>query len=134
VKILVAYDGSEHSRRALEWAARLNGKAAISVISVAPALEASANVPEAVDPRSDVDVHRRELNEAVTVLEESGVKAETLLKIGHPAEEIIDAAIEGEFDLIIIGIHGMSAMRRFLIGSVADRVVRHALVPVLVAR
>jgi nucleotide-binding universal stress UspA family protein len=134
VKILVAYDGSEHSRRALEWAARLDGDAAVSIISVAPTLEASASVPEAIDPRSDVDVHRRELNEAATVLEESGVKAEMMLKVGHPAEEIIDAAVEGEFDLIIIGIHGMSAMRRFLIGSVADRVVRHALVPVLVAR
>ena len=58
-----------------------------------------------------------------------------VIEVRNPAtEEIIDTAIEGEFDLIIIGIHGMSAMRRFLIGSVADRVVRHALVPVLVAR
>jgi nucleotide-binding universal stress UspA family protein len=134
VKILVAYDGSEHSRRALEWAARLDGKPEVSVISVAPALEDSPKIRDAIDPRSDVELHRRELNEAATILGESGVEAETLLKVGHPAEEIIDTAIEGEFDLIIIGIHGMSAMRRFLIGSVADRVVRHALVPVLVAR
>jgi nucleotide-binding universal stress UspA family protein len=68
------------------------------------------------------------------MLANSGIRAERLLKAGNPAEEIINAAAEGRFDVILVGVRGMGAVRRFLIGSVTDRVVRHATVPVLVVR
>jgi nucleotide-binding universal stress UspA family protein len=134
VKILVAYDGSEQARSALDWAARLGQGATVTVISVAPALEASAKIADAIDPSSDVVEHRRQLDEAVATLGTSGIRAETLLKAGNPAEEIINAGADGRFDVIVLGIRGMGAVRRFLIGSVADRVVRHAAIPVLVVR
>jgi len=134
VKILVAYDGSKQARRALDWAARMIQDSTVSVISVAPALEATYKIADAIDPTSDIDEHRRQLDEAAAILDKSGVRAETVLKAGNPAEEIIKAAEEGRFDVILLGIRGMGAVRRFLIGSVADRVVRHATVPVLVVR
>ncbi len=68
------------------------------------------------------------------LLAASGVKAETILKVGNPAEEIINAADDGHFDVILVGIQGMNPVKRFFIGSVADRVVRYATVPVLVVR
>lgn len=132
MKILVGYDGSEPARRALDWAARMFRDSAITVISVAPALEASPKIADAVDPTSNVNLHRGELNEAAALLEEEGIAAETMLKVGNPAEEIIVAAADGGFDLILVGSRGLGAVKRFLIGSVADRVVRHATVPVLV--
>lgn len=134
MRVLVGYDGSEQARRALEWAPRLAGESPVTVISVAPTLEASPRIPDAVDPTSNVDMHQQQLVEAATLLGINGVRVEKLLRIGNPAEEIITAAEEGRFDLILIGIRGLSAVRRFLIGSVADRVVRHATVPVLVVR
>jgi nucleotide-binding universal stress UspA family protein len=136
VKILVAYDGSEQARRALDWAAHMaaGSTSAVSVIGVAPTLAASPRIADAVDPSSDVDEHRRQLDEAVALLAAAGVRAETLLKVGNPAEEIITAAADGRFDAVLVGIRGMGAVKRFLIGSVADRVVRHATVPVLVVR
>jgi len=134
MRVLVAYDGSEQARRALEWAPRLAGESLVTVISIAPTLEASPKIPDAVDPTSNVEVHQQQLAEAATVLGMNGIRIEKLLKVGNPAEEIINAADEGRFDLILIGIRGMSTVRRFLIGSVADRVVRHATVPVLVVR
>lgn len=134
MRVLVGYDGSEEARRALEWAPRLAGESPVTVISVAPTLEASPRIPDAVDPNSNVDVHRQQLAEAATLLGMNGVRVEKLLRIGNPAEEIIIAAEQGRFDLILIGIRGLSTVRRFLIGSVADRVVRHATVPVLVVR
>ena len=70
----------------------------------------------------------------MATLAASGVAAETLLKVGNPVEEIITAAQDGHFDVILVGIRGMGAVERFLIGSVADRLVRHATVPVLVVR
>lgn len=134
MRVLVAYDGSEQARRALEWAPRVAGESAVTVISVAPTLEASPKIPDAVDPTSNEDVHRHQLDEAATLLGMNGVRVERILRIGNPAEEIINAADEGRFDLILIGIRGISTVRRFLIGSVAERVVRHASVPVLVVR
>jgi nucleotide-binding universal stress UspA family protein len=134
MRILVAYDGSEQARRALDWAAQIDRSSTVAVISVAPTLEASPKIKDAVDPTSDVDTHRRQLDDAATMLANSGIRAERLLKAGNPAEEIINAAAEGRFDVILVGVRGMGAVRRFLIGSVTDRVVRHATVPVLVVR
>jgi len=134
VKVLVAYDGSEQARRALDWAAHMARGATVGVISVAPALAASPKIADAVDPTSDADEHRRQLNEAVALLDALGVGSTTVLKVGNPAEEIINAAADGRFDVIIVGIRGMGAIERFLIGSVADRLVRYATVPVLVVR
>ncbi len=134
MKILVAYDGSELAGRALGWAVQLAQDSTVTVISIAPTLEASPRMADAVDPSSDIPEHRRQLDQAVDILNQAGVRAETILTAGNPAEEIINAAAEGGFDLILVGIRGRSAVRRFLIGSVADRVVRHATVPVLVVR
>jgi len=136
VKILVAYDGSEQARRALDWAVHMAmaQDSTVGVISVAPTLAAGPRIADAVDPTSNLDEHRRQLDEAVAVLAAAGVKAKAVLKAGNPAEEIIDAARDGRFDVILVGIRGMGAVKRFIIGSVADRVVRHATVPVLVVR
>jgi|SRR5947209_6842556 len=134
MKILVAYDGSTESRRGLEWAARFGAGDQVSVISVAPTLEATEKIRDAVDPTSDVPLHQRQLDEAREFLAQSGIEPATLLKVGNPAEEIIETASEGTFDMIVVGKRGRGAVQRFLIGSVADRVVRHASVPVLVVR
>lgn len=64
----------------------------------------------------------------------AGVEASTVLKAGNPTEEILDLA-EGEgFEVIVVGNRGIGGARRFLMGSVSDRVVRHSSKPVLVVR
>jgi nucleotide-binding universal stress UspA family protein len=134
VKILVGYDGSAEAKRGLEWAARLcraTPDSSITVISVAPALEAAPPIADAVDPTSDLGLHSAQVKEAATILASPGIRAETIVKAGRPAEEILDTAEEGNFDLIIVGHRGMGAARRFLMGSVCERVVRHATRPVL---
>ncbi|GAC1515310.1 MAG: universal stress protein [Chloroflexota bacterium] len=134
MNILVAYDGSEQAQRALDWAVRMTQDARVTVISIAPTLEASPKIADAVDPNSDIPEHRRQLDEAAAILDRSGITVETVLRAGNPAEEIITTAMDGGFDVILVGIRGVSAAKRFLIGSVAERVVRHATVPVLVVR
>jgi nucleotide-binding universal stress UspA family protein len=132
VKILVGYDGSGEAKRALEWAAKLyraEPGSSITVIGVAPALDAAPRIPDAVDPTSDLPLHERQLAEATSIL---AAAAETILRVGRPAEEILDTAEEGNFDLVVLGHRGMGAARRFLMGSVSERVVRHATRPVLV--
>ena len=137
MKILVAYDGSEAGRRTLDWAARLardEADSRVSVIAVAATLEAAPPIADAVEPSSTLEKHRRELAEATGTLAAAGVPSETMLKVGNPEEEIISAGDEGDFDLILIGRTGAHGAIRFLMGSVSDRVVRHANRPVMVVR
>jgi nucleotide-binding universal stress UspA family protein len=55
-------------------------------------------------------------------------------RIGHPAEQILKLAAEANADVILVGTHGRRGVKRWLLGSVAERVVRHAGCPVLVVR
>lgn len=137
MKVLVGYDGSAASQRALDWAARLVRDApdgSVQVIGVAAALEAAPPIADAVDPNSSIERHRRDLEAAEITLKQAGVLARTTLKVGNPAEEIIAAADEGDVDLIVVGSTGAGRAVRFLLGSVSDRVVRHANRPVMVVR
>jgi nucleotide-binding universal stress UspA family protein len=135
MKILVAYDGSGEAERAVDWAANLArglDGSSVTVISVAPTLEAAPHIADAVDPSSSVEKHRDQAQKAAAKLEEAGLEAETLVRAGNPAEEILNVADEQGFDVILVGHRGISATRRFLMGSVSERVVRHASRPVLV--
>jgi nucleotide-binding universal stress UspA family protein len=137
MKVLIGYDGSPQADRALDWAASIAlgaAGSAVTVISVLLTLDAAPAIADAVDPHDSAAEHRAELDRAVARLKAKGVAAEPLLKAGKPAEEIIDAADEGRFDIIVIGSRGKSAAARFLMGSVSERVVRHATRPVLVVR
>jgi nucleotide-binding universal stress UspA family protein len=137
MKILVAYDGSPTGRQALDWSARLakdEAGSSVTVIAVAVSLEATAPIADAIDPRSSRAKHEAQLAEAVEQLADAGVEAATLLKVGSPADEIISIGDEGAYDVIVIGGTGAGGAIRFLMGSVSDRVVRHATRPVLVVR
>jgi nucleotide-binding universal stress UspA family protein len=72
------------------------------------------------------------LNNIATELEKSGINVSSKVMDGAVADTILDFAKKNNVDLIIISTHGRSGVVRWAIGSVADRVVRHATVPVLV--
>jgi len=59
------------------------------------------------------------------------INVETISLIGDAAHEILEAAASGEYDLIVMGTHGRSGLRRLLLGSVAEKVLRRAQIPVL---
>jgi nucleotide-binding universal stress UspA family protein len=135
VRIMFAYDGSEQARRALRYAGRLAAADEVSVISVAPALIEAPKTAEYTDPTSDLSLHRQELEEArVIVAEAGGVEPEVISAVGNPAAEIITAAEARGVELIVVGQRGQHKIERFLMGSVCDRVVRHAPCDVLVVR
>lgn len=131
-KILVAYDGGEPARRALDMAAEMGRKfgATISVVSVVPTHP--GRFP--MDPWDDTSVHAKELLEARRILHEAGIEAELLEPIGEPARTIEKIAEEGDFDAIVIGSRGLNAVSRALQGSVSEHVATHARSTVIVAR
>jgi nucleotide-binding universal stress UspA family protein len=131
-KILLAYDGGEPAKRALDQTIELARKfgAQVGVISVVPVHP--GRVP--IDPWDDRTVHAEELLEARTLLREAGIEAELYEPGGDPAKVIEDVADERGYDTIIIGSRGLNTIARMLQGSVSDHVATHAHATVVVAR
>lgn len=133
-KILVTLDGSETAEQILPHVEGLNsGGAEIHLLRVALAhtlpgvdpIEAQIKVvKEAEDYLKDVEERLRK----------KGLRVESHVRYGHPAEEILDHAEFWKFDLIAMTTHGRSGVGRWLLGSVAEKVVRGSSTPVLVVR
>ena len=132
MRILLAVDESKSSQQATEKIAqqfrRENAEVRIlhvlQPISVAaPPQMAAGYAPELQDlakPAKDLLVR------AAKSLTDAGFKTETLLREGDVRETILDIAQEWKADLIVIGSRGRSGVQRFLLGSVAESVARHA--------
>jgi nucleotide-binding universal stress UspA family protein len=131
-KVLLAYDGSEHSRRALEIAAQMvkSFGATLTVLSVVPVHP--GRVP--IDPWDDTEVHAAELVEARRLLLEQGIEAHMIESAGNVPEVIERYAEAGSYDAVIVGSRGLGALGRALQGSVSEHVVTHANTTVVVAR
>jgi nucleotide-binding universal stress UspA family protein len=131
-KILLAYDGGEPAKRALEQVIELATrlKAEVGVISVVP--ERSGRAP--IDPWDDRTVHADELLEARRALREAGIDAEMLEPGGDVARTIERVADERGYDTIVVGTRGIRRLARPLRGSVSEHVASHAHVTVVVAR
>jgi len=125
-KILLAYDGSDDSGRAANLALSLAEKYQATVI----VCHASGNLPITAKP-SQV---RRLLNPILERLGKLGITTEVSIADAEPAQGILDTADAFQADLIVIGCRGLGTFANLLIGSTSERVVRHAKIPVLVAR
>ncbi len=131
-RILLAYDGGEPARRALEQTIDLARQfgAEVGVISVVPAQRG----PVSTDPRDDRGVHAAELVEARGLLREAGIEPELLEPGGDPARMIERVAAERGYDTIVVGTRGLGFLSRLVQGSVSEHVVTHANATVVVAR
>lgn len=137
-KILVPIDGSEGSKKALEMAIAI-AKAANASLTALEVIEDFGPLPgyyEAAPQGKDRVkwVSEQRFEKVHPILDESGVSWERQVVEGYAADEIVRIAEEGKFNMIVIGSRGLSAMGRFLVGSVSDRVVNHAPCSVTVVR
>lgn len=139
-KILCAVDLSEHSKQVAEYAATLAEKLNASVLVVYTAPSLSQYVGFHVPPNTIENF----VGEIVTGAEQSmqsfvaenfkGIDAKGQVLIGYAAEEILNSANEEQADMIIMGTHGRKGIDRILFGSVAEKVVKNARIPVLTIR
>jgi nucleotide-binding universal stress UspA family protein len=135
-KILLGYDGSVQSQKALDAALDLarQYRAELTVLSVVQPPEFGDEVEtEAVIENSRV-FHEKLLESARPKVEGSGVSARYEVAVGHPAEQIIYQADRQDADLIVVGHRGRSRFSRLLLGSVSKHVVQYADRQVLVVR
>ena len=133
MKIVVGYDGSEGSKRALERATNFAGEHDRVVVVAAAESHARTGITEGahLDP-SEVERRRRDLDDAQAYLSKRGVEAETIEAQGDPGDVIIEAAQDA--DLAIVGSRGLNPLQRLLMGSVSSKVVHRAECDVLVVR
>src|ERR1044071_4189252 len=132
-KILVPVDFSECSMKALQYAipfARQFGAELLLIHVVEPCVRWSELGPIEPQELHDIGAELERLKR--TVGDFTTVK--TLVQTGHVSNEIVDAAKQSDADLIIISTHGYTGVSRLLLGSIAERLVRHAPCPVLVVR
>ncbi|KKG31090.1 MULTISPECIES: universal stress protein [Methanosarcina] len=137
-KILIATDGSENGAQAInagmEIARLSQGKVyALYVI------DNTCYPAERSDPRWKTAMEEQFKTfglELTAMVEEAakvaGVDVEFVTREGHPAEKILDFAEKKSVDMIVVGSLGKTDVERFLLGSVSEKVVRNAKVPVLV--
>ena len=143
MKVLVATDGSECSREAIE---RLPALVPLDdleavVISVAP-IPVPADVTGMGVPFADynrlideVQVEARQhADEAAHALEARGIRTRTVIGQGDAAHGILELAGTEKPDLIVVGSHGRSGLKKLLLGSVSARIVSDAVAPVLVIK
>ena len=141
--IVVGTDGSETANEAVRQATELAKAVGSSIdlvsayepVSSARLREEAQQVPKdmewMVNPREDVDAT---LKTAAEQVEEAGVEVQTFAREGDPADAILDVAEERNAGLIIVGNKGMTGAKRFLLGSVPNKVSHHAPCSVLIIR
>jgi len=142
-KILIATDGSENVRKAISHA-----------IGLAKLYDAQLNAVYVMDIKTDYgpksylstdlstegleNFLKQEGDAAIKYVEDmaknEGLGIEKWMRRGNPADEILKLAQEQSIDLIVMGTLGRSGIEKFLLGSVADKVIRNSRIPVLVAR
>lgn len=141
--IVVGTDGSDTAKTAVRYA-----------IDLARELGARLQIVSAYEPVSDPDVRERRLQapedlqwavgpheDVIALLDAAaedarlaGIEAEVFARQGDAADAIIDVAEEQRSDLIVVGNRGMTGAKRFLLGSVPNRVSHHAPCSVLIVR
>lgn len=118
--ILIPYDGSINSNRALPFAGyfSFNFKAVAHVFTVDNSVDSANSI----------------LREAKNYLESFEIEIQTRARRGHPDEEILKYADEKKMDLIIMGAYGHSRIKEAILGSTTERVMRNASIPVLLVK
>ncbi len=140
-KILVPLDFSDHSLKALLYARSFAKEfgAALFLLHVTEPVPYPSDV--GFSPVMSTELEgalqkdaEAKLKEIVSTHLEAGTRVEMLFRTGRSFQEIADAADEVQADLIIVTTHGYTGIKHVLLGSTAERVVRHARCPVLVVR
>lgn len=131
--ILVAWDGSEHAKRALAEAIDVarSQDASLTLLTVASLQPVGLG---SVAPVSQLDL----LQDAKAILASGealvpdGIPVSGRTATGHPASEILKRAVAAEHDLIVLGSRGRGAVRSAVLGSVSHFVLNHGTVPMLI--
>lgn len=140
MKILLAVDGSAHSRRAVKYVvthwSSFGSDVALSVIHVDPPL--TPHVARALGRQEVENYHadnaKAALRQARVALRRAGIGHAEQRVVGDPGKTIAHVASSGRYDLVVMGSHGHGTFGNLVLGSVVTKVLHGCAVPVLVVR
>jgi nucleotide-binding universal stress UspA family protein len=138
-RILVPVDGSESSVHATAWAdgyAATTG-AELILLHVHHAPGSETLTLSSLEPEQIAEAERRIAGpsfDRARARISAGARVRTLVSLGEPAEEIVAIARREGVDLIVMGSRGLTPLRELLLGSVSEKVVRHAHCAVTIVR
>ncbi len=134
--IVIATDGSENNLKAISYGIKLAKLSRATVYALHVIDTYSLSQSWTAGKETMYEVLKKDGQKATVKVKEygeaSGVEVKEVLLEGHPSNEIIDFAEKNDIDLIVMGTLGKTGLDRFLMGSVAENVIRHSKVPVLV--
>ena len=135
-KIVIAYDGSEPSRKAFEVGLDLASKYAAEavVLSVARVAEPPEDVETEATIESATEFYEKQFAGLRQQAAAKGVQARFEVRPGHPADQIVLAAKQEQADVIVMGHRGRSRVSRWLLGSISKRVLSYAPCSVFIVR
>lgn len=146
-RVLVPLDGSEHSAETVQFLLRmpLPRHAEVLLLTVVQSFGAAFVKAYAADPegsrriiaelrRAEEEAAQRLMTEAEGQFRRGGYKVSAFVARGDPSQEILREADRLSVDLIALGAKGLTGVRRFLLGSVSQRIARHARSSVLIVR
>ncbi|MCZ7385509.1 MAG: universal stress protein [Candidatus Methanoperedens sp.] len=129
VEVLLATDGSESAKKAEIAALKITKSYNIRMAALFV-----VNVPSTPERDELIKYGEKVLDEVVADGEKMGVEVQKILKLGSPAETILNVSKSLNVHTIVMGSEGRKGIKRVLLGSVAENVVRNAECTVLVAR
>lgn len=137
-KIMIATDGSKQVEKAIKAGielAKLTGARLYAIYVISP----SGYSPRDFGWQESLrELLEAEAKKAVSSVEDmgkiSGIEVESVILEGHPADEILKFAEQEGMDFIVMGTLGRTGIERFLLGSIAENVVRHSKIPVMVVK
>lgn len=139
-KILVAVDGSEHSKRAVHEAINYgqcfdSEITLLNIIKAISTMHYSQMKPPTIEDNEELTrAGQAILQEALSEVDVSGIEVSTKIKYGNPADEILQEAEEGNYDLIVMGSRGLGVFSRSFLGSVSNKVLHHTDTDALIIR
>lgn len=136
--VLIAYDGSDPARKAIEHAVAEHPDEELVLVHVTEvasgSLDATVNLIQKALKERRTEVEQNVTEEITDLLRNAEVEYTAEILMGDPANEIVEYAEENDVDQIIVGNHGRNGASRVLLGSVAERIVRRSPVTVTVVR
>ena len=141
-RILAPSDFSDHSLPPVRYAAELADKFGAELVLLHVVQDLALVLPDAVMPTAVaspdigamVDAAQDGLTALVGKLGLARLNPRTEVRVGNPAGEVVSAAADLKADLICIGTHGRGGLAHMLLGSVAEKIIRHAPCPILTVR
>jgi nucleotide-binding universal stress UspA family protein len=141
MKVIIGVDNSPYSDAAIRYISEAiwpKGTSVLAISAMPPLLilPGEALAPEAIAKYvgQQEQSHKRVAERAAQRLSEAGLDTKGVVKQGDPRTVLEETARSEQADLIVVGSHGRSGIKKLILGSVADHVVAHAPCPVLVVK